>query len=84
MTVDVAAAVTADWVLFWIRLPALLVVVGFIIVAVIAVRRADPDDLPGLVHMITAAVVAVMSFRACWTPPARRTRRRRNGKGGRQ
>ncbi|MEV0108496.1 hypothetical protein AB0H42_19460 [Nocardia sp. NPDC050799] len=79
--VDVVAAVATDWVLFWLKLPVLLMVGGFVVVVVIAARRVAPDDLPDLVHAVTAAVVAVMSFRGRWTPPAPRTRRRRSRKG---
>ncbi|WP_280361496.1 hypothetical protein [Nocardia wallacei] len=78
---DVAAMGAVDWVLFWIKLPMLLVVGGFVVVAVIAVQRADPDDLPDLIHAITTAVIAVMSFRLRWTPLAPHTRRRRTRKG---
>lgn len=66
------AVVGGSWVAFWIQLPALALAVAVTIVAVTALRRARPEDVP----RVFAAFAAVFARR----PREQSFRSRRTGR----
>ncbi|MFI9332326.1 hypothetical protein ACIGZJ_32950 [Kitasatospora sp. NPDC052868] len=56
----IADALTSTWWVMLLITPALLAILVVGIVAVLAVRRARPEDIPGLVVGVAKAVAALL------------------------
>lgn len=55
MSPTMSAPSAIEWVVLWMELPALALVAAVIVVAVIALRRARPEDVPKVFAAFAAA-----------------------------
>lgn len=58
------------WTVFWIQLPVLVRVVAAIIVAIVAMRRSRPEDVPKIIETVITVFTSRIDL------PARLRRRR--------
>jgi hypothetical protein len=72
MSIGAVSTAVSDsgWVMFWVQLPVLVLALAVIIVAITALRRARPQDVPRVFEAFAAA------FGRRNDPPARARLRR--------
>lgn len=75
MSIGVVSTAVSNngWMVFWIQLPVLVLALSVIIVAITALRRARPQDVPRVFEAFASA------FGRRSEPPARARLRRARG-----